>query len=339
MSERNTQEIEDAGLEEATAADTLKPGAGSGGTESRAEMLSTFTSLLAQLGKEDLTDLFNRTLEQIGHEADEIPSGAAEKNKASISVKEDISDMFSGDDLTEEFKEKAETIFEAALNTRITLETARLEEEFEAAALELEEEYAERLQEQADEMFEEVTDKLDQYLDYVVERWLEENEVAIETSLRAEIAEDFIAGLHSLFTEHHITVPESKVDLVAELKAELEEVKEALNTSLDEKMELESIIEEANKEMAFEEVAEGLAATQVEKLRTLTESVEFTDVESYVKKLNIVKENYFNEGRKAPAGSGFITEEIDGEDLDAIKEEYVPDNMKQYVNTISKIVK
>lgn len=340
MSKRETPEIVDDLDEETAAADTLKPGAGSGGTESKAQVLDTFTQLLAQLGKEDLTDLFNRTLAQIGQEADQIQDGTADKNRATVAMKEDIEEMFGGDDLSEDFKEKASTIFEAALNTRITLETARLEEEFEEAALELEEAYNEKLQEEANEIFEELADKLDKYLDHVVESWMAENELEIETSLRAEIAEDFISSLHSLFTEHHIRVPESKVDLVAELKAELEELRSALNESEDEKLELKSIIEEANREMAFEEVAEGLAATQVEKLRTLSEGVEYNDVDTFKKKLSIIRENYFNKNTKVTTSTGLITEEIGGEDTSVDSEPgYTHVGMDQYVKAISKSVK
>ena len=178
MAEKETPEIVDnADLqnEETANAATLKPGAGSAGGDTKAETLATFTSLLSQLGKEDLSNLFNQVQDQYG--ANKAP-GAEDKsaaNKASIkssgaaaaepiaklSVKEDIDDMFSGDDLSEELKERAEVVFEAALNTRITLETARLEEEFAAKEAALEEAFEEALQEKTEEVFEEVTAKLD----------------------------------------------------------------------------------------------------------------------------------------------------------------------------------
>lgn len=342
------EDIDGQDIQEVAAADTLKPGAGSGGTESKAEMLATFTSLLAQLGKDDLTSIFDAVQAQYGPgkapgAVDNSAQNAATLNmKPSAAVgtgawKEDIDDMF-GDDLTEEFREKAETIFEAAVNTRINLEVARLEEEFEARAEELEEEFNEKLEETTAEMFEELSDKLDQYLDYVVEQWMEENQLAIENSLRADIAEDFIKGLHNLFAEHYITVPDEKIDLVAEMKAELEEVKSKLNEALDEKIELQAVINEATIEATIDEVSEGLAVTQVEKLRTLAEGIEFTDADTYKKKLEIIKENYFTGKKIAPKSTGLITEEIDGTD-DSITESTVPAHMQKYVQAISKTLK
>ena len=348
MAEKETPEIvDDAGLEEATAsADTLKPGAGSGGGDTKAEMLSTFTSMLAQLGKDDLSKLFNDVQAQFGPNKapgaeDKSAANAAtikaKPSAASAAVKEDIDEMFSSDELSEEFKEKAEVVFEAALNTRLTIETARLEEEFEAMAEELEEEFETKLQEQASEIFENVSEKLDQYLSYCVEQWMDDNKIAVESTLRAEVAESFISDLHGLFTEHYITVPEQKVDIVAEMKAEIEDLKSKLNEAVDQKIEMQSVIEEATREATFEEVAEGLVETQVEKLRALAEGIDFADADTYRKKLNIVKESYFT-GKKPSASTGLITEEIAGED-ESIAESVAPGDMAKYVKAISKIAK
>jgi len=340
MSNRETPEIvdNDEDLIEGSAADTLKPGAGSGGTQSKAEMLSTFTSMLAALGKEDLSKFFNDSIALIGKEADKIPSGAAASNKATVNMKEDIEEMFAGDELSEEFKAKASTIFEAVVNSQVILETARLEEEFEEAVLALEEEFEDKLQESANDMFEELTTKLDQYLDYVVEAWMEENELAVENSLRAEIAEDFIGGLHRLFSEHYITVPESQVDLVAEMRAELADVKAKLDEAVDDKLVLESVIAEATAAATFEEVAEGMIATQAEKLRTLSEGIDYVDAASYRKKLETLKET-FNKAPTTSASTGLITEEIDGEDTSRNPAAGMAPNMSAYVATIAKSVK
>jgi hypothetical protein len=339
MSSRETPEFvdNDEDLNETAAADTLKPGAGSGGT-SKAEMLSTFTSMLAALGKEDLSKFFNDSIALIGKEADKIPSSAAASNKASVNMKEDIDEMFSDDELSEEFKERAATIFEAVVNSQVILETARLEEEFEEAVLALEEEFAENMQTQVNDMFEELTTKLDQYLDYVVESWMEENELAIENSLRSEIAEDFIGGLHKLFSEHYITVPESQVDLVAEMRAELADAKAKLDEAIDDKLALESVIAEATAEAMFDEVSEGLVETQVEKLRSLAEGIDYADAATYRKKLETLKESAFSK-KTAPASStGLITEEIDGEDTSHNPTGMAP-NMSAYVASIAKSVK
>lgn len=354
MAKMDTNDIEvdaevDTSIEEATAsADTLKPGAGSGTGDSKAETLATFTNLLAQLGKEDLSNLFNRTLEQIGKEAANTP-GSAEANRSSVAAKpssavgkgawkEDIDDMFAGDELSEELKNKAEVVFEAAVNARMTLETVKLEESFEAAAVEMQEHFDVKLAEEAASIFEELTGKLDQYLDYVIEQWMEENVLAVETSLRADIAENFIQGLHNLFAENYIRVPDEKIDLVAELKAELDETKNKLSETIDNQLELQKVIDEALRESAIDQVTEGLVETQVEKLRTLAEGIEYTDMDSFAKKLNIVKENYFSSTSKAPVSTGLITEEI-GSDSEEHNDVVLPANMKNYMQAITKAAK
>ena len=350
MNEKETPEIVDNGdLQETAAADTLNPGAGSGGTESKALMLATFTQLLAQLGKEDLSNIFNQVQAQFGPNQAPGAVDNSQQNLATIQmkpsaatgggavVKEDIDEMF-GDDLSEEMKEKASVIFEAAINTRLTIEEARLAEEFEAKTVELEESFNQRLEEETVAIFEDLTTKLDQYLDYCAEQWMEENMLAIENSLRADIAEDFIQGLHGLFAEHYIRVPDEKIDLVAELKAELEDVKSKLNETLDEKIELETAINEATKQAAIDEVCEGLAVTQAEKLRTLAEGLEYSDDESYRKKLEIVKENIFKKTKTA--STGLISEEIDGEDTtETGTTGYVAPGMDKYIAAVRKSVK
>lgn len=350
MAEKETPQIVDTDnldqIEESSAADTLKPGAGSGGTESKAETLATFTQLLSQLGKEDLSKLFNDVQSQFGPNKAPGAEDKSASNRATVDMKpsaavgkgawkEDIDAMF-GDDLSEDFRERAETVFEAAVNTRMNLEATRLEEEFQATVAELEESYNQKLEEATSEMFEELSSKLDQYLDYVVEQWMEENKVSIENSLRTEIAEDFMTGLQNLFAEHYISVPEEKIDVLGEMKAEIEELKTKLNETIDEKIALQSVIEEATKEALLDEVTEGLVVTQAEKLRTLAEGLEFSDEDSFRKKLEIVKEQYFSD--KKTASTGLITEEIDGTD-ESVNESVVPNGMAKYYQAISKSVK
>lgn len=315
-------------MEESAGSDTLKPAAGS----STVEKLATFTSLLSQLKGEDLSHFLNDALAQIGKEAALTPSatapgqtGLGQMPRATLgAVKEDIAAMFSGEDLTEEFKESASTLFEAALTARMNLETLRLEEEF-----------AEALSEEVEEVKEEMTTKIDQYLDYVVEQWIEENKLAIETSLRAQIAENFMDGLYNLFAESYITVPEDRVDVLGELQAQIEELESKLDESINAQLELQSVIDEATQEATFDEVSEGLAATQVEKLRTLAEGIDFNDVESYAKKLNIIKDKYFNEGKKV-VSTGVITEEAQELTEQAAP---VPAHMAHYAAAISRSLK
>ncbi len=194
MSNKDTNEIvqdefHEDGLEESAGSETLKP------NPTRAEMLATFSQLLSQLKGEDLSHFFNDSIQKYsadGVPSSPVPGGAPGMGKMPMptlnAVKEDINEVFAGEDLTEEAKEKFSTIFEAAVSARVSLEEARLEEEFEA-----------KLDEAVEEVKEEITTKVDQYLDYVVESWMEDNKLAIESTVRADIAENFMEGLYNLF--------------------------------------------------------------------------------------------------------------------------------------------
>ena len=324
---KNTAERVDS-IDEASAAETLKPGAGSGGTESKAQTLAAFSSLLSQLGKEDLSKLFNDAQAVFGPNKAPGAVDNSAKNKASIAtkgaVKEDVEEMFSGDELSEELKERAVVVFEAAVESRCIVETARLEEEFE-----------QQLDEAVAEIQEEITAKVDQYLDYVIEQWIADNKIAIESSLRAEIAEEFISNLHKLFVESNINVPDEQIDVLGEMTAKVEELESKLDESVNKQLELQAVIDEAEKEAVFDEVSEGLAATRVEKLRTLAEGIDYVDADTYKKKLEIVKENYFTDKKLAPTAT------LVDESESILTEEAapVPAEMAKYVSTISRTLK
>lgn len=305
---------------ESAALDTLKP------NPSKAEMLATFTSLMSQLGKEDMSKLLDDSLAQIGKESEKTPSATAPgktglKQMPKISVKEDVAEMFAGEELSEEFMDKALVLFEAAVSTRVTIEKVRIEEEAEA-----------KLKEQMNFIYEETTTKVDQYLDYVVDQWMEENKISIEKSLRAEIAEDFISKLHDLFTESYINVPEEEVDVIGQLGDQIEELEAKLDESLNKNIELCSVINEAEKETVFDEVSEGLVATQVEKFRTLSDGIDFTEVNSYRKKLGVIKDQYFS--NKTKPSSNIIAEGTE-EPLEDVKPVSLGE-MAHYVSAISR---
>ena len=322
MSDQNTEVVEK--IDETAAADTLKP------SPSKAEMLATFTSLMAQLGKEDLSKFLNDALAQIGKEAEKTPSatapgqtGLGQMPMPKLVAKEDVEEMFAGETLTEEFKEMTVTIFEAAVNARLTIEKARLEEETEK---EIEEAVA---------LFQDdLSSKVDQYMDYVVEAWVKENEIALVESLRSEIAEEFIGGLHKLFTESYINIPEEKVDVLGELSARIEEIQAKLDEEINKNIELQNVINEAEKQTTFDEVAEGLVATKVEKFRTLSEGVDFADVDAYRKKLQVIKEQYF--AKKEKPATNIVTEETEAVEPVAAP---VPAHMAKYVSAISRTLK
>ena len=202
---------------------------------------------------------------------------------ADVDVKDDVKALFGEEDLSEEFKEKAATIFETAVVTKIN-------EHIENYKSTINESFAQDTQAIRDEL----SEKMDTYLDYVVEQWAKDNELAIEQGLKAELTEDFMSGLKNLFEDHYIDIPEAKVDVVEELAAKNEELQTQLNAEMEKNMEAKKAIEENDQQKIIDEVTEGLAETQKEKFQTLAEGVEFKDKESFQKKLSIIKESYFS---------------------------------------------
>lgn len=250
---------------------------------------------------------------------------ASASNKASVSMKEDMDAMFAGEDLSEEFKEKATTFFEAAVHAKIQEHVTRLEGEFE-----------EKLTEQVTEIAEDLQGKLNDYLEYVVEQWMEENQVAIDTSLRAEIAEDVMKGLKDLFVENNINLPEEEVNVVEELTGVVTELEQKLNASIEESIQLKKQIDEQTAQLIFAEVAEGLVTTQAEKFKTLAEGVEFTDAETYKQKLEVVKESYFASKKTTQT---IVESEIDNAEELTEQTKVLDPSVSRYVSAISRTVK
>ena len=203
-------------------------------------------------------------------------------------MKEDVDALFADDNtISEEFKSKVSTIFEARVSDRVS----QIEEEIETR-------YAGMLEEAVESVKADLTEKVDDYLSYVVEQWMEENEIAIESGLRAELTEDFIGGLRNLFAEHYIDVPAEKVDLVDELAGKVEELESKLNEEIERGVSYAKALVESRKNEIAREIGEGLTATQAEKIKTLAESVEFSTEDEYKSKLETLRENYFPSGTK-----------------------------------------
>ena len=237
-------------------------------------------------------------------------------------IQEDINALLSGENLSEEFVEKATTIFEAAVMSRVE----SIAEEVEA-----------QLQEQFDEALEEVKEdfanKIDDYLNYMVEEWMQENELAIESGLRAEIVEDFMKGLHNLFVEHYIDIPDEKVDVVEELAAKVEELQGELNEQINKAKEYKNELKEQQKFMAVQAACEGLTQTQAEKLKALAENVSFTSEEEFAQKLEQLKEAYAPTTQVKAAEKAVLEEGVD-------IEEQKPQNVSQdpLVNAVAKSI-
>lgn len=199
-----------------------------------------------------------------------------------INVSEHMEALLDGEELSEEFQKKAATIFEAAVNAKIQELSESLKEKNEAV-----------LAEARTEIQEDMEAKIDDYLDYVVTEWMKENELAIENGARTDITEGFIEGLHDLFSESFIDVPEERFDVVTDLAEKVEELEAKLDEKAEAEIEAKKKLDEAMSVMVFSQVSEGLAATEVEKLKELAEGVKFSDVESYQEKLETLKESYF----------------------------------------------
>lgn len=233
----------------------------------------------------------------------------------------DIDAIFGDENISEEFKSKVSTIFEARVTDRINT----IKEEIET-------EYSSMLEEAVESIRTDLTEKVNDYLDYIVEEWMKQNEVAIEKGLRTEMVEDFIGGLRNLFAEHYIDVPAEKVDLVDELATKVEGLEDKLNEEIQRGIEYKKQLTEAKKIEVVRTVCEGLTSTQVEKIKSLAESVEFSTEEEYQEKLETIRENYFPSGMKKANASQMHEQVEDGSEKPAIKDA----RMAAYASAISK---
>ena len=257
------------------------------------------------------------------HDDEAEDKAMMKKMKMKEKMKEDIDALFADDStISEEFKSKVSTIFEARVQDRVT----QIEEETE-------ERYAGMLEEAVESIKQDLTEKVDDYLSYIVEQWMEENQIAIESGLRSEMTEDFIAGLRNLFAEHYIDVPAEKVDLVDELAGKVEELETKLNEEIERGVSYAKALVESRKKEITAEVCEGLIATQVEKIKSLAESVEFSTEDEYKEKLETIRENYFPSGVKKASESQLQEEVTDGSEKQVVSNDpYV----SAVANAISK---
>ena len=243
-----------------------------------------------------------------------------------ISAAEDIQDIFGGDDLSEDIKQKATVVFEAAVNARLAVEQVRLEEENELY-----------LEETIESLRTELVESVDKYLSYAVDEWVKQNQIAIESSLKSEIVDEFIGGLKSLFAEHYIDVPEDKVDVIEQLTSRIEELEAKLNETIEQNVDLSAAVVDAEVQNVFADMTEGLVMTQVEKLKGLSEGIEYSSVEEFKKKFSIIKETYFPSEKK-PATSSTV--ETLNESVDDVVETVKPTGvMGRYVDSLSRLSK
>jgi hypothetical protein len=265
--------------------------------------------------------------EKEGHEDEAQDKAMIKKMMKKQKMKEDmdadVDALLSGENLSEEFKEKAQTIFEAAVIARS-----------HAIVEEVEEALYEEFELAVEEVKDELATKLDDYINYMAEEWVKENQLAIEKGLRSEIVEDFIRGLHDLFKEHYIDIPEEKVDVVEELTNKVEELEATISEQIESAVQLKKELNEHKKNEAIHAVCEGLTQTQVEKMKSLAESVDFTTDEDFADKLVTLRQSYFSAAVK-PADSSALNEAVEIEEEK--KEQPSADPMiNMYAKTISK---
>ena len=212
-----------------------------------------------------------------------------EKVDLNSAIEEDVNALLAGEDLSEEFKEKAKTIFEASINAKITDIENQLNEE-----------YSKKLTEEVESIKVELTERTDSYLEYVADEWMKENALAVENGIKTEMTESFMAGMKKLFEEHYVTLPDDKYDVLENMVDKLDEMESKLNEQIEKNVALNQRLSESTAQTIINNVAEGLAVSQKEKLQSLAESVEFESEESYRGKIETLKESYFGQ-KKAPS--------------------------------------
>jgi len=322
--EEDEEEVEEAYEVPKTKAGMVKAIYDSLNSMKKAELSDSFAKILGStLVEED-----DEEESDDDEEEEKNPKYEAKKLKKEdleIDVKEDIDAILSGEELSEEFKTKASTIFEAAVSAKVI---SAVNERIEA----FEEDYNKELNEAKEEHKVAVTEKVDSYLNYVVEEWLKENELAVEKGIRSELVEDFMTGLKNLFQEHYIDIPEEKVDLVDDLFEKVEELEKQLDETVNHNVEIKKELSQYQKEETLREVSEDLADTEKEKLEKLSEGVDYEDSEQYKEKLSVIKENYFP---KTTETAQPLTEEVENTETDEEVEKVDP-NMDYYTKHMKR---
>ena len=263
----------------------------------KSEILAGLVDHMKGLKKEDLANLYGKTVlgEEDEEEEDEDDDDEEEEMESkkvakesidqvvdSLDVSDDVNALVDGEELSEEFKTKAATIFETAVKSKVRAELERIQEDNDKV-----------MEDMAESTMNDLVEKVDDYMNYVVEQWMEDNQLAIERGLKGEIAEDFISGLKNLFEDHYIDVPDEKYDILEANLSKIEELEEKLNKQIEENVQLRKAKGELVKESMIADVANGMTDTETEKFQSLVEDVEFSDEDSYKEKLQTVRESYF----------------------------------------------
>ena len=293
---------------------------------------------IEQMSEEKMTELIEKITSQKVEEQ-EIQKSALNQEEFEANLADDVQALIEGEELSDDFKEKAATIFEAAVFARVNEEiTNRVEK--------LEEQYKVELEEAVEGNKKEMVERVDDFMNYVVKEWMQENELAIEKGIRSEIVEDFMVGLKNLFVEHYIDIPDEKVDLVDDLFTKVEDLEESLNQEIDKNIQTNKELREYKKLDALYTVSEGLTDVQVEKMQKLAEGIEYETEEQYADKLQTIKENYFptKEQQKTLNEETSVQtqddmEVVNEESEDEVAFEGAPESIRRYADAISRTIK
>ena len=292
--------------------------------KTKSGMMAAVYERLGKLKKDQIAAHYESILSSLT-----IQEGTDEEDTKPLDVQDDIDALTEGEDLSDAFKEKASTIFEAAVQAKVNQVVIGKEQE-------LEEQMQERLTEELDAYIQEIVEKVDNYLNYVSEEWVKDNQLAIEKGIRSELTEGFLVGLKDLFTEHYITIPDEKVDVVDDLFDKVESLESELNEQVSKNVDIQSELTKVKKEKVLTSLTKDLTETQKEKVAELAENVEADNAEDYEQKVEVLKENYFPSEDKKVA----LVEDIESQNNDEESEkEAVPAGMEHYMSAISRHVR
>jgi hypothetical protein len=263
---------------------------------------------------EDKVDSDKKTDKIVSAEDDEDEDDEEEDEDDEKNESFSVEQIFAGEELSEDFKNKVSALIEAVIADRVSKHKAKLDEKFELAKVEL----VQSTLTESEELKEGLVDKIDGYLDYVVEQWMENNELALERGIRGELFESFMTGMKNLFEEHHVNVSDEQLDVIEEMKSELSALSSRLDEMTEQNVELMQVIKEVERQSQIAEAAEGLSDLDVEKFKILAEELVFEDGESFARKLDVVRENFFSKTESKKLNEGvldtntqIITEEVD----------------------------
>ena len=277
------------------------------------------------VAEEDVVSEEETTTDEVVTEEETTEEEVVAEDK--IDVEEDINALIAGEELSEEFQEKARTIFEAAIKSKVAEVVEGVKSEYEA-----------NLVEEVKTIKEELTDRVDSYLEYVADEWVGENQLAVEHGLKTEMTESFLEGMKKLFEDHYVTIPEEKYDVIENMVDKLDDMESKLNEQIEKNVALNKRLAESTADVIFAEVTEGLAQTQRDKLATLVENVDFESENGYREKIETLKESYFpTKGSNTQTSkSENLTEESEAVDYSS---KAVSNTMNRYLQTMTRVAK